>query len=114
MTLKRSSQSVCEKSTNFLGRFFVIDHKLAHNDLGILSLVLSDAPGLHCMSRRNGLWYNAEALATSKSSTASLLSGREMEHFTNRKYRPGAHSVIAPAPETLDATQKYRYSLVFI
>jgi isopenicillin N synthase-like dioxygenase len=87
----------------------------AHCDLGLLSLVVSDVPGLCVRSRSTGAWYNAERDFTCVGpNAATLLTGREMEHLTNGRYRPGLHSVVAPPPYGPDVVQKYRHSLVFI
>lgn len=95
-----------------------------HNDLGILSLVVSDAAGLYVLDKSDGLWYNAEIITASDHGFSDsylpgvMLSGREMQHFTNGKYSPGPHAVVSPgknAPEMIGREQpQYRYSLVFI
>jgi isopenicillin N synthase-like dioxygenase len=87
----------------------------AHCDLGLLSLVVSDVPGLCVRSRNTQMWYNAERdFSCIGPNAATLLTGREMEHLTNGRYPPGIHSVVAPPPDGPDVVEKYRHSLVFI
>jgi hypothetical protein len=59
---------------------FAIDfHPLtlsAHHDLGMLSLVVSDVPGLYVHSKTENQWYDAEGYG--HRAQATLLAGREL------------------------------------
>jgi isopenicillin N synthase-like dioxygenase len=90
---------------------------IAHTDIGLLSLVFGDKPGLEVFDRRLDSWYPIEQVFLQP--TASVLVGKQLFHLTNRRYRPGAHRVVSlanPPPSDPNAppTPKYRYSIVFI
>ncbi|KAF2416428.1 Clavaminate synthase-like protein [Tothia fuscella] len=86
-----------------------------HCDLGLLSLVVSDVPGLFVHSRQTQMWHNAEKdFSCIGPNAATLLTGREMEHFTNGMYKPGMHAVVAPPSTKGQPVEKHRHSLVFI
>lgn len=89
---------------------------LAHNDLGLLSLVMGDVPGLQVWNRFSQSWFPIEESYTTP--TASVLTGRQLSALTNGRYAPGPHRVVAPASSAPFDKEvklpKYRYSLVFI
>jgi hypothetical protein len=49
---------------------------LAHHDLGMLSLVVSDVPGLYVHGKTDNRWYDAEGHETR--AQATLIAGREL------------------------------------
>jgi hypothetical protein len=88
----------------------------AHRDLGLLSLVIGDTPGLEVWDRRGFFfpierWYQSPA--------ASLLAGRQLERLTNGRYVSGGHLVRSypdqpKSNDYLPPESRYRYSLVFV
>ena len=81
-----------------------------HRDLGLLSLVIGDKPGLEVWDHNIQQWFQIER--SYQKPAASLLVGRELQVLSNGRYVPGGHLVRSyPAPTKL--SQKYRYSIVF-
>ena len=107
------------------------DSLLAHKDLGMLSLVFGDAPGLEVWDEKNETMIPIEKLY--KTPTATITMGRELEFLSNGKYMAGGHlvraygrddpaysqdrslSLKAPAHEDKSAKgSKFRHSIVFV
>ncbi|CAG8955583.1 hypothetical protein HYFRA_00009537 [Hymenoscyphus fraxineus] len=88
----------------------------AHRDLGLISLVIGDTPGLEVWNRTSQYWFSIEK--TFSEPAGSLMVGRQLERLSNSRYQSGGHRVVSyPAP-TLDSqsktTRRYRYSIVFV
>jgi isopenicillin N synthase-like dioxygenase len=103
----------------------------AHHDLGMLSLVVSDVPGLYVHDKIEKQWYEAEGIG--QRAQATLLAGRELmrkccstdpfhtcvdtislSDFTNNLYQSGGHSVVADANQSLPSVNQSRHSIVYI
>jgi len=92
----------------------------AHKDLGLLSLVVGDTPGLEVWDMSNRGWFQIEK--TYEGGEGSLLVGRQLERLSNGRYVAGGHCVRSyPSPQqtsnpsTPDREGKnYRYSIVFV
>jgi len=86
----------------------------AHKDLGLLSLVIGDTPGLEVWNRHANRWFDIERRYSEPA--ASLLVGRQLERLSNGKYRAGGHRVVSyPSSYATQTNPKnYRYSIVFI
>ncbi|KAN0108386.1 Clavaminate synthase-like protein [Hyaloscypha variabilis] len=89
----------------------------AHKDLGLLSLVMSDTPGLEVYDPHSQRWFPLERTYRSP----VLLAGRQLERLTNSRYRSGGHLVRSyPDPaanqtrENCGQEASYRYSVVFV
>jgi isopenicillin N synthase-like dioxygenase len=80
----------------------------AHHDLGLLSLVIGDTPGLQVWDRERNVWHPIEETYTKP--TASVLTGLQLACLTNNRYLPGPHRVVS----TPLSASRYRYSIVFI
>ena len=80
-----------------------------HNDLGLLSLVIGDTPGLECWNKYTRSFYPIEKDYTGPA--ASVLVGRQLQRFSNYRYLPGGHQV-----RSYDdvGSHKYRFSIVFV
>lgn len=96
------------------------DCNLEHKDLGLLSLVVGDTPGLEVWDRYVNRWYCIEKSYQSKSA-ASLLVGRYLERLSNGRYFAGGHRVrsypdptMQRVPASVEIPRKYRYSIVFV
>jgi isopenicillin N synthase-like dioxygenase len=90
-----------------------------HNDLGLLSFVATDSPGLEVWSPMIRSFYPIEQSYDDLSSTGSLLVGRQLQRFSNGRYLPGGHRVMSyPKAEAKSrgavAEKKYRFSVVFV
>jgi isopenicillin N synthase-like dioxygenase len=91
-----------------------------HNDLGLLSLVVGNSPGLEVWSPMIGSFYPIEKSYQDLSSTGSLLVGRQLQRFSNGRYVPGGHRVMSyPKHEVAKgksptAAKQYRYSVVYV
>jgi hypothetical protein len=64
---------------------------VAHNDLGLLSFVIGDTPGLEVCNKYTQDWFAVERTYTKPAAT--VLVGRELERYTNYRYIPGGHLV---------------------
>ena len=64
---------------------------LAHKDLGLLSLVLGDTPGLEVWDYTRQSFLPIERTYTSP--TATVMVGRELEYLSNGRFRAGGHLV---------------------
>jgi hypothetical protein len=103
-----------------------------HADLGLLSVVVGDVPGLEVW---DGLdWFAVEKeVRQAGQRGATTLSGRQLERLSNGRYPAGGHRVMAygsqppasraPGPDVIVATvppgppneeKHYRYSIVFV
>ncbi|KAF5387208.1 hypothetical protein D9757_006901 [Collybiopsis confluens] len=99
-----------------------------HCDLGLLSLVVGDSPGLEVWNR-----FTREFWAIEKSyhggqgmkEVGSVLVGRQLQKLSNGRYEAGAHRVRAYGSEprqqerhssdsTTSSQGPYRYSIVFV
>ncbi|KAI4665617.1 uncharacterized protein J4E78_003079 [Alternaria triticimaculans] len=90
-----------------------------HADLGLLSVVVGDVPGLEVWDGAN--WFEVEKVVEdSRRKGATMLAGRQLERLSNGRYPAGGHRVVAygspepspNAPSTDD--KKYRFSIVFV
>lgn len=98
-----------------------------HKDLGLLSLVAGDTPGLEVFNRHLNDWFAIEKTYDQESRpSASLLGGRQLEALSNGRYQAGGHLVRAygaptvslsppiSADEVPTSQSNYRYSIVFV
>ncbi|KAF2204161.1 hypothetical protein GQ43DRAFT_365230 [Delitschia confertaspora ATCC 74209] len=88
-----------------------------HADLGLLSLVIGDTPGLEVWNRTD--WFPIEQ--TYIRPGATLLSGRQLQRLSNFRYPAGGHRVVAygrpedsSSPSLNPNFTNYRYSIVFV
>lgn len=91
----------------------------AHRDLGLLSLVIGDTPGLEVWDRHARRWFPIEQ--TYYCPAGSLLVGRQLQRLTNGRYTAGGHLVRSypdppsqPKQPTEFTRRNYRYSIVFV
>lgn len=95
----------------------------AHADLGLISLVVGDTPGLEVWD--GATWFDVEReVERSGRKGASMLFGRQLERLVNYRLKAGGHRVVAygkpqtpSSPADADATEaekKYRHSIVFV
>jgi isopenicillin N synthase-like dioxygenase len=80
-----------------------------HNDLGLLSLVIGDTPGLETWNKYTQSYFPIER--TYSGPAASVLVGRQLQRFSNNRYVPGGH-LVRSYPDYND--RKYRFSIVFV
>ncbi|KAH7138845.1 hypothetical protein B0J11DRAFT_26448 [Dendryphion nanum] len=83
-----------------------------HADLGLLSCVIGNVPGLE-------VWNGTNFIAVEKdykTPCATLLVGRQLERLTNYRYPAGGHRVMAYGRPIADNTSgpMYRFSIVFV
>jgi hypothetical protein len=105
-----------------------------HADLGLLSVVVGDVPGLEVWDGAN--WFAIEKVVeNSGRKGATMLAGRQLERLSNGRYPAGGHRVVAygspdlsPSPPTSDLQasttvpasapptdeKRYRFSIVFV
>ncbi|CAG5182863.1 uncharacterized protein ALTATR162_LOCUS10372 [Alternaria atra] len=105
-----------------------------HADLGLLSVVVGNVPGLEVWDGAN--WFAVEKVVEdSGRKGATMLAGRQLERLSNGRYPAGGHRVVAygtpepslnpPAPishpiSTTSASapsgsdKRYRFSIVFV
>jgi hypothetical protein len=96
-----------------------------HADLGLLSVVVGDVPGLEVWDGAN--WFEVEKVVeNSGRKGATMLAGRQLERLSNGTYPAGGHRVVAygspeppssPAISTSDTPtdeKRYRFSIVFV
>ncbi|TGO46228.1 hypothetical protein BOTNAR_0602g00060 [Botryotinia narcissicola] len=99
-----------------------------HRDLGLLSLSISDAPGLEVLDMQSKKSLPIEQSFEGRDA-GTLLVGRELNFLSNNRYQAGGHSVrmypkIVTRNEThgkeneeqqeMPARKHYRYSIVFV
>ncbi|OAL05508.1 Clavaminate synthase-like protein, partial [Phaeosphaeriaceae sp. SRC1lsM3a] len=90
-----------------------------HCDLGLLSVVVGDVPGLEVWDGHG--WFDVEReVKRAERKGASMLVGRQLELMSNGRYGAGGHRVVSyGVPETqtkMDGKEekRYRYSIVFV
>ncbi|TGO25332.1 hypothetical protein BPAE_0082g00160 [Botrytis paeoniae] len=99
-----------------------------HRDLGLLSLSISDVPGLEVLDMQSKKSFPIEQSFEGRD-TGTLLVGRELNFLSNNRYQAGGHSVrMYPKTVTrnephgkeneeqqeMPARKHYRYSIVFV
>ncbi len=87
----------------------------AHADLGVLSAVVGDVPGLEVWDGKN--WFEVEKeVEKSGMSGATLLVGRQLETLSNGRYPAGGHRVVSYGDPKgrEDGEKRYRFSIVFV
>lgn len=73
-------------------------------DLGLLSLVIGDTPGLEVSDQNleiggdSPCWHPIEH--NFERGMATLMSGRQLQYLTRDRYQPGAHRVVSYGPHT--------------
>ncbi|PSN59455.1 hypothetical protein BS50DRAFT_580026 [Corynespora cassiicola Philippines] len=87
----------------------------AHADLGLLSVVVGDVPGLEVWDGSH--FFDVERRY--KSPAATMLVGRQLEMFSNGRYVAGGHRVVSyprpqPHAQPSHTEKKYRHSIVFV
>jgi isopenicillin N synthase-like dioxygenase len=87
-----------------------------HSDLGLLSVVVGDVPGLEVWNGHG--WFDVEReVKRAGMCGASLLVGRQLERLSNQRYGAGGHRVVsygAPESATTQREPRYRFSIVFV
>lgn len=86
-----------------------------HADLGLLSAVVGDVPGLEVWD--GAKWFEVEREVEKSGSTgATLLVGRQLETLSNGRYPAGGHRVVSYGDplKCQDGKNRYRYSIVFV
>jgi hypothetical protein len=104
-----------------------------HSDLGLLSVVVGNVPGLEVWDGQG--WFDVEReVKRAGMRGASMLVGRQLEMLSGRRYAAGGHRVVsygatqpdlAPAPSSTtspangfvaqhDSAHRYRFSIVFV
>ncbi|KAK0116699.1 hypothetical protein ONS96_012551 [Cadophora gregata f. sp. sojae] len=89
-----------------------------HADLGLLSFVIGDKPGLEVMDKRVNFWFPIEQ--SYESPKGSLLVGRQLERLSNARYCAGGHRVksypnsIPNSKASSDPGNNWRHSIVFV
>jgi isopenicillin N synthase-like dioxygenase len=86
-----------------------------HCDLGLVSFVAGDTPGLEVWTVTDRAFFPIEKYYEDLSSQTTVLAGRQLQRLSNGRYVPGGHLVRSyPRPEAGDGDdKKYRYSVVF-
>jgi isopenicillin N synthase-like dioxygenase len=86
-----------------------------HCDLGLVSFVAGDSPGLEVWTVTDRSFFPIERYYEDLSSQTTIMSGRQLQRLSNGRYVPGGHQVRSyPRPEGVDGDEKkYRYSVVF-
>ena len=86
-----------------------------HADLGLLSVVVGNVPGLEVWDGVK--WFEVEKeVEKTGMKGASLLAGRQLERLSNGRYPAGGHRVVSyGSPEGCQTkSKKYRFSIVFV
>jgi hypothetical protein len=102
-----------------------------HADLGLLSVVVGNVPGLEVWDGRG--WFDVEVqVEQARKTGASMLVGRQLERMSNGRYGAGGHRVVsyglpdnisgaAPKLSNLrnlvpsgSSGKRYRFSIVFV
>ncbi|KAJ8114263.1 hypothetical protein OPT61_g3816 [Boeremia exigua] len=86
-----------------------------HADLGLLSAVVGDVPGLEVWDGAN--WFEVEKeVERSGMNGATLLVGRQLETLSNGRYPAGGHRVVSYGDPKggKEGEKRYRYSIVFV
>ncbi|KIK61046.1 hypothetical protein GYMLUDRAFT_43145 [Collybiopsis luxurians FD-317 M1] len=98
-----------------------------HCDLGLLSFVMGDSPGLEVWNRHTGSFWAIEK-SYDGGPAGSLLVGRQLQRLSNGRYMAGGHRVQAYGAEqdpskvesessptsSSPSEGPYRYSIVFV
>lgn len=86
-----------------------------HADLGLLSVVVGNVPGLEVWDGEK--WFEVEKeVEKTGMKGASLLAGRQLERLSNGRYPAGGHRVVSYGDSTVGGGEapKYRFSIVFV
>lgn len=93
-----------------------------HADLGLLSVVVGNVPGLEVWDGQS--WFEVEReVEKSGQKGASMLVGRQLERLSNGRYPAGGHRVVSYGgrkPDTIAPSEpaakekSYRFSIVFV
>ena len=102
-----------------------------HADLGLLSVVVGNVPGLEVWDGRH--WFDVERqVEGAGKSGATMLVGRQAERLSNGRFKAGGHRVVAYAEDGARAvaadgevdgevdgeggreSKRYRFSIVFV
>ena len=98
-----------------------------HADLGLLSVVVGDVPGLEVWD--GAAWFDVEReVERAGKKGATILVGRQLERLSNDRFKAGGHRVVAYGarrPDTVSSSppevpgqggqdMRYRFSLVFV
>jgi hypothetical protein len=96
-----------------------------HADLGLLSVVVGNVPGLEVWD--GSTWFECEReVEKANKKGATMLAGRQLERFSNGRYPAGGHRVVsyglpepkitssAPLGHAEDEDKRYRFSIVFV
>ncbi|KAF3042965.1 hypothetical protein E8E12_009277 [Didymella heteroderae] len=86
-----------------------------HADLGLLSVVVGNVPGLEVWDGEK--WFEVEKeVEKTGMKGASLLAGRQLERLSNGRYPAGGHRVVSYGDPmgNRDGDPKYRFSIVFV
>jgi hypothetical protein len=109
----------------------------AHRDLGMLSLVVGDKPGLEVWNKKAEINDYDPIETRYQPGMCTLMAGRQLEHFSNKVYEAARHRVMSYGPQqpeigacdtprskmkkafdklrkTPKTLAKYRYSIVFV
>ena len=122
----KESKTVAERKSDpftffHMLRFALTRMLLAHRDLGLLSLVNGDTPGLEVWDRHAQKYFQIER--TYERPAGSLIVGRQLERLSNCRYLAGGHQVrsypdppLQPDLETITEKPRrgYRFSIVFV
>lgn len=93
-----------------------------HADLGLLSCVVGDVPGLEVWNGRQ--FFDVERHC--KTPSATMLAGRQLERYSNFRYPAGGHRVVSygkplstiaaesSKPGIVAEPPRYRHSIVFV
>lgn len=83
-----------------------------HADLGLLSCVVGDVPGLEVWNGRQFAGVERHY----KTPCATLLAGRQLERYSNFRYPAGGHRVVSYGREADAAAEekRFRHSIVFV
>ncbi|KAF2825764.1 hypothetical protein CC86DRAFT_34648 [Ophiobolus disseminans] len=88
-----------------------------HSDLGLMSVVVGNVPGLEVWDGHAWFDVEREVLRSGKLG-ASLLVGRQLELLSNKRYGAGGHRVVSygrPGNRIEDSGEpRYRFSIVFV
>ncbi|EMD65006.1 hypothetical protein COCSADRAFT_36351 [Bipolaris sorokiniana ND90Pr] len=93
----------------------------AHADLGLISVVVGDTPGLEVWDGAD--WFDVEKEVERKGRKgATMLVGRQLERLSNERLRAGGHRVVAyGGPQDMSSgdgvgvvEKRYRHSIVFV
>jgi len=94
-----------------------------HNDLGLLSLVMGNTPGLEVWNGLSQSFLPIEKTYPDLSATATVLVGRQLQRLTSGRYTPGGHLVrsysrridqVPDGRQDRAPEKRYRFSIVFV